>query len=444
MPRGRKSTIVADCRADRLIIERASVEGVVATTRDAGGVARARPRSARRSSSYARGGIENAGAARAIRRLAAAARTQSLSPPHDGGGRRLRRSHRGLARTAADDHVRAVRARRRRLRLSPRGGADASGCSRSRRRGRTRERIAAHAASAHVASMIALTRDARGGRVRARARRRVRSTTSREVRTGAVSARHRGRGACSLAAGADEVHTLHARVRCSRSRASPADIDAFYQRIVAEPVGGELVDAVQRAPDGTCRMGATGRRRCATSRRGVRRVGTLRRGRERVPGVERGEPDDHGDGAWRSAWRTPSRIAGELRSAVLPFDPLSVAAVHDGAPPAFVLQIPVHRPGQPVRSVSPGSNPSATRSSRVDGVSPVVARSVAHVGDQLRAARPCRGQSGKRSRNEAVRRTAVDQSQLIYDMHVLMFRSPADVERAAGDVRAQIRSIATQ
>jgi len=113
--------------------------------------------------------------------------------------------------------------------------------------------------AAHVASMIALTRDSSGGRVRARADGSVRidyklGKSERALVAQGISAAAR----VHLAAGADEVHTLHTRgLRLAKS-ASPAEVDAFYRRIESEPVDRNWSSLFSAHQMGTCRMGIDG------------------------------------------------------------------------------------------------------------------------------------------------------------------------------------------
>jgi len=112
--------------------------------------------------------------------------------------------------------------------------------------------------SAHVSTTIALTRDATGGRVRSRRDgsvtidyalgRREQSLVARGI---AAAAR------VQLAAGAEEVHTLHANGPTLRRSAttSAAEIDAFCERVVAEPIAANRCMVFSAHQMGTCRMG---------------------------------------------------------------------------------------------------------------------------------------------------------------------------------------------
>jgi len=112
--------------------------------------------------------------------------------------------------------------------------------------------------SAHVSATIALTRDATGGRVRSRRDggltidytmgRREQSLVARGI---AAAAR------VQIAAGAEEVHTLHSAGLAFRGNAkmSPSEIDAFCDRVVAEPVAGNRCMVFSAHQMGTCRMG---------------------------------------------------------------------------------------------------------------------------------------------------------------------------------------------
>ena len=109
--------------------------------------------------------------------------------------------------------------------------------------------------SAHVGAVIALTRDGSGGRVRARRDGGVTIDYTPGVREQALI--RRGVAAAvrvHVAAGADEVHTLHASGP-RWVRASSASIDAFCERIMAEPVAANRCALFSAHQMGTCRMG---------------------------------------------------------------------------------------------------------------------------------------------------------------------------------------------
>jgi hypothetical protein len=112
--------------------------------------------------------------------------------------------------------------------------------------------------SAHVSATIALTRDAAGGRVRARRDggvtidyvlgRREQSLLARGIAS-AVRVQ--------LAGGAEAVQTLHATgPKFERSAStSAAEIDAFCQRILGAPVAENRCMVFSAHQMGTCRMG---------------------------------------------------------------------------------------------------------------------------------------------------------------------------------------------
>jgi len=112
--------------------------------------------------------------------------------------------------------------------------------------------------SASVSATIALTRDAAGGRVRARRDGGV--TVDYTMGRKELSLVARGIAAAArvqLAAGAEEVHTLHATGLALKRSAttSASEIDAFCERILAEPVAGNRCMVFSAHQMGTCRMG---------------------------------------------------------------------------------------------------------------------------------------------------------------------------------------------
>jgi len=111
--------------------------------------------------------------------------------------------------------------------------------------------------ASHVASTIALTRDASSGRVRTRGDGSVRVDYSlgkaeRTLVAQGIAAAAR----MHLAAGADEVHTLHTRGLSLAKSAAAADVDAFYRRIESEPVDRNWSSLFSAHQMGTCRMGS--------------------------------------------------------------------------------------------------------------------------------------------------------------------------------------------
>jgi hypothetical protein len=105
----------------------------------------------------------------------------------------------------------------------------------------------------HAAAMIALTRDADGGRVRVRRDGSAAIDYAPTTRQSAILARGMAEAArVHLAAGADEVISLHT-VPLSLRRTSATrgeDIAAFCERIASAPHGTKSIRRVQRASDG--------------------------------------------------------------------------------------------------------------------------------------------------------------------------------------------------
>jgi choline dehydrogenase-like flavoprotein len=115
---------------------------------------------------------------------------------------------------------------------------------------------------AHGSAMIVLTRDSEGGQVRVR---RDGSTTYHYVpsaRQSAILARGMAEAArVHLAAGAEEVLSLHTEPMSFRRTATTTrqEIDAFCERIVAAPVGRNRSGVFSAHQMGTCRMGRDAR-----------------------------------------------------------------------------------------------------------------------------------------------------------------------------------------
>ena len=112
--------------------------------------------------------------------------------------------------------------------------------------------------ASHMSATIALTRDASGGRVRARRDGGVTIDYVLGRKEQTLLARGIAEAArVQLAAGAEEVHTLHASGMALRRSAvkSPADVDRFCERILAQPVTSNRCMVFSAHQMGTCRMG---------------------------------------------------------------------------------------------------------------------------------------------------------------------------------------------
>ncbi len=259
VPRGRKSSIVTDCRADRLIIERNRVEGVIAKTRDAAGSLVTTEIRAKvvvvcaggigTPTLLERSGISLPQLGRNLfvhpTTAVAGVYTDPIEawrgPPQSIMSAQYARvaGNFGFRLEAAPTHPGLL--------------ALAAPWTSARAHRRLMQR------AAHVASMIALTRDSAGGRVRARPDGSVRidyklGRPERALVAQGISAAAR----VHLAAGADEVHTLHTRGLALAKSASPAEADAFYRRIEGEPVDRNWSSLFSAHQMGTCRMGIDG------------------------------------------------------------------------------------------------------------------------------------------------------------------------------------------
>jgi hypothetical protein len=108
--------------------------------------------------------------------------------------------------------------------------------------------------AAHVSATIALTRDATGGRVRSRRDGGVTIDYTVGRREQALLARGIESAArVQFAAGAEQVHTLHASGPVLE-RSAP-DVEAFARRVLAEPVTANRCMVFSAHQMGTCRMG---------------------------------------------------------------------------------------------------------------------------------------------------------------------------------------------
>lgn len=110
--------------------------------------------------------------------------------------------------------------------------------------------------ASHVSAMIALTRDAAGGRVRARRD----GGVAISYRLGRLERTLLSRGVAEaarvhLAAGAAEVRTLHTRGATLTRDATRGETDAFYRWIASEPLGANWSTLFSAHQMGTCRMG---------------------------------------------------------------------------------------------------------------------------------------------------------------------------------------------
>jgi choline dehydrogenase-like flavoprotein len=111
---------------------------------------------------------------------------------------------------------------------------------------------------ANVSAIIALARDASGGRVRVRRD----GTTVITYHPGRMEQSLLGRGVAAAvrvhaAAGAQEVHTLYATGLSFRRNAATAskDIDAFCDRVARERMAGNRAQLFSAHQMGTCRIG---------------------------------------------------------------------------------------------------------------------------------------------------------------------------------------------
>ena len=112
--------------------------------------------------------------------------------------------------------------------------------------------------SASVSATIALTRDATGGRVRARRDGGVTIDYALGRREQSLIARGIASAArVQIAAGAQQVHTLHANgLSFTRSATTSAsEIEAFCERVLGEPVAANRCMVFSAHQMGTCRMG---------------------------------------------------------------------------------------------------------------------------------------------------------------------------------------------
>ena len=258
MQKGGRSTIITKCRAERVLIERGKVVGVAATTRALDGVLENIEIRAPIVVSCA-GGLESpALLERSGLSHSALGRNLYLHPtsavagvysgpiaPWSGPPQTIMSGH--FARLEGNFGFRLEAAP-----AHPGLLALAAPWTDARSHRRLMQR------SASVSATIALTRDASGGRVKARRDggvtieylmgRKEQSLVARGIATATR---------VQIAAGAEEVHTLHATGLSFRTsgKVSAADIDAFCDRVVAEPVAGNRCMVFSAHQMGTCRMG---------------------------------------------------------------------------------------------------------------------------------------------------------------------------------------------
>lgn len=259
VPRKGRSTIVTDCRADRLIIERNRVEGVIAKTLDAAGSLVTTQIRAKVVVVCAGGIGTPALLERSGVSLPQLGRNFFVHPTTAVAGVYADpiEAWRGppqsimsaeFARVAGNFGFRLEAAP-----VHPGLLSIAAPWTSPRAHRRLMQR------AAHVSAMIALTRDSSGGQVRARPDGSVRidyklGKADRALVMQGISAAAR----VHLAAGANEVHTLHTRGLTLAKSASPTEVDAFYRRIENEPVDRNWSSLFSAHQMGTCRMGTDG------------------------------------------------------------------------------------------------------------------------------------------------------------------------------------------
>jgi choline dehydrogenase-like flavoprotein len=126
----------------------------------------------------------------------------------------------------------------------------------------------------HASATIVLTRDSEGGRVRVRREGRA----AFDYRVGRRELSHLKRGIAAavrahVAAGAEEIITLHSRPHVLRPRnASAAEIDEFCERILASATDRNWSTLFSAHQMGTCRMGRDPRTSVCDERGAVRGV----------------------------------------------------------------------------------------------------------------------------------------------------------------------------
>ncbi len=254
--RGRKSTVVTDCRAERLIIERNRVHGVIAKTIDDKGAA---VTAEIRASTVVvcAGGIgtpvllERSGVG-----LPQLGRNLYLHPTTAVAGVYADpiETWRGPPQTIMSAQFARVTGNFGfRLEAAPAHPglfALAAPWTSARAHRRLMQRMA------HVAATIALVRDETPGHLRARKDGAVRidyrlGKPERALVAQGIAAATR----VHLAGGADEVHTLLTRGATLGKSAPASETDAFYRRLETEPVDRNWSMLFSAHQMGTCRMG---------------------------------------------------------------------------------------------------------------------------------------------------------------------------------------------
>ncbi len=254
--RSRKSKIVTDCRADRLIIERNRVEGVIAKTVDGSGAEITAEIRANVVVVCAGGIGTPALLERSGVMLPQLGRNLFIHPTTAVAGVYGDRVEpwRGPPQSIISNQFERVDGNYGfRLEAAPvhpgllaLAAPWTSPCAHRRLMQR----------SAHVSATIALVRDATAGRVRPRGDGTVRidyklGKPERALVAQGIAAAAR----LHLAAGADEVHTLFTRGMTLSKSASTSEADAFYRRLETEPVDRNWSMLFSAHQMGTCRMG---------------------------------------------------------------------------------------------------------------------------------------------------------------------------------------------
>ncbi len=254
--RSRKSKIVTDCRADRLIIERNRIEGVIAKTVDGSGAEITAEIRANVVVVCAGGIGTPALLERSGVMLPHLGRNLFIHPTTAVAGVYGDRVEpwRGPPQSIISNQFERVDGnygfRLEAAPVHPGLLALAAPWTSPRAHRRLMQR------SAHVSATIALVRDVTAGRVRPRGDGTVRidyklGKPERALVAQGIAAATR----LHLAAGADEVHTLFTRGMTLSKSASTSEADAFYRRLETEPVDRNWSMLFSAHQMGTCRMG---------------------------------------------------------------------------------------------------------------------------------------------------------------------------------------------